>query len=246
MNLLIFFSPSISINFTNILAVTNAIDHITHNAVDALNRITNSWDTVGSQTRGIKSEFDIAGRQTATINQLEQRTEYAHDALGRVITTTRPDQAAEHSQYDALGNLLSYTNAKEIAIVRTTYDGQSRPLTQTNALDFGKSWTYDNVGNRLTRTDANGDTIQYAFDNLNRMQSIQYPDNTGAGFTYDENSNLLTATNEDAELSFVYDTMNRITAVTQSVLSESSVVQYSYNSNGQRTGITYPDSKTAT
>ena len=39
--------------------------------------------------------------------------------------------------------------------------------------------------------------------------------------------------------------MNRITAVTQSVLSESSVVQYSYNNNGQRTGITYPDSKTA-
>ena len=69
---------------------------------------------------------------------------------------------------------------------------------------------------------------------------------TGAGFTYDPNSNLLTATNKDAALSFVYDSMNRVTQVTQniSVYQCSSVVQYSYNNNGQRSSITYPGNKT--
>lgn len=52
-----------------------------------------------------------------------------------------------------------------------------------------------------------------------------------AGFTYGENGNLLTATNKDALLSFVYDTINRIESPQISVNSCSLVVQYTYNKN---------------
>ena len=32
-----------------------------------------------------------------------------------------------------------------------------------------------------------GGKTRYTFDNLNRIESAQYPDSTGAGFTYDQN-----------------------------------------------------------
>jgi len=230
----------------NILATTNAIGHVTHYNVDALNRVTNTWDTVGSQTRSNAIEFDTAGRQTAVVNALAQRTQYAHDALGRVTTTTRPDQATERNALDALGNLLSYTNAKNIAIVRTAYDGQSRPTAQTNALGNGKSWSYDQAGNQLTRTDASGDTTEYTFDSLNQLTNIEYPDGKTAGFTHDQSGNLLTATNTEASLSFGYDTMHRITNVTPSVSSVQAVVKYTHDANGNRSAITYPGNKTVT
>lgn len=87
---------------------------------------------------------------------LGQRTGFLHDPLGRVVTLIRPDLATEHNAYDPLGNLVAYTNAKNVAIVQTTYDGQSRPIAQTNALGNGKSWTYDAAGNLISRRDAEG------------------------------------------------------------------------------------------
>ena len=230
----------------NTLSTTNAIGHVAYNAVDPLNRVTNTWDQVGSQRRANAAEFDAAGRQAAAVNPIGQRTAFAHDALGRVTTMTRPDLATERNAYDAVGNLLCYTNAKNVAVVKTTYDGMSRPIAQTNALGNDRSWNYDAAGNLLTRTDENGDTIEYSFDEMNRIDGIEYPDATAAGFTYDEAGNVLAATDSDAALSFGYDPMNRVAAVTSSVLSVSSVVNYSHDKNGNRTGLTLPGNKTIT
>ena len=218
-------------------AVTNALGHTVYSAVDALNRVTNTWDQVGTQTRRTIRAFDSAGRLSSVTDPVSQTTSYAHDALGRVTTITRPDSATEHNRFDALGNLLSYTNAKGVAVVHTTYDGMSRPTAQTNALDNGKSWTYDPAGNQLTRTDGNGDTTEYSFDGMNRIDAVEYPDDSVLGFTYDRASNLSSASNNDATLTFGYDEMHRVSAVTQSVLSVSSVVEYSHDYNGNRTAL---------
>ncbi len=230
----------------NTLATTNALGHVAYNAVDPLNRVTNAWDQVGSQTRTVSTEFDAAGRRTAVINPLSQRTQFSHDALGRIITTTRPDLATEHNQFDALGNLLRYTNAKNVAIVQTAYDGQSRPIAQTNALGNGKSWTYDAAGNLISRRDAEGAETEYIYDRMNRINRIEYPDNSVAGFSYDAAGNMLSATNADSTLGFGYDPMNRVSSVTSSVFSVLSVVNYSHDKNGNRTGLTLPGNKTVT
>ena len=230
----------------NLIATTNALGHVTHVTVDALNRVTNTWDTVGGQTRSNATEFDIAGRQIAAVNALAQRTQFARDPLGRITTTTRPDLKTEQNQYDSHGNLLRFTNAKGEPVARTGYDAMSRPITRTNALGNVHSWTYDTVGNQLTRTDAKGEETEYAFDVLNRLTAIEYPDDSVAGFTHDPAGNLLTATNNAATLTFGYDEMHRVSAVTQSVLSVSSVVEYSHDYNGNRTGLTYPGNKTVT
>jgi len=120
------------------------------------------------------------------------------------------------------------------------------PLTKTNALGNGKSWTYDAAGNLISRRDAEGAETEYIYDRMNRINRIEYPDNSVAGFSYDAAGNMLSATNADSTLGFGYDPMNRVSSVTSSVFSVLSVVNYSHDKNGNRTGLTLPGNKTVT
>jgi len=100
------------------------------------------------------------------------------------------------------------------------------------------------AGNLISRRDAEGTETGIHAGVLNRETHERHE--KGAGFTYDKAGNLLAATNADATVSFVCDNMNRITSVTSSVYSVYSVVQYSHDKNGNRTGLTLPGNNTVT
>jgi len=98
------------------------------------------------------------------------------------------------------------------------------------------------AGNLISRRDAEGAETGIHAVVLNR--EIHERHEKGAGFSYDKAGNLLAATNADATVSFVCDSMNRITSVTSFVSSVLSVANYSYDHNGNRTGLTLPGNKT--
>jgi RHS repeat-associated protein len=102
------------------------------------------------------------------------------------------------------------------------------------------------AGNLISRRDAEGAETEYSYDRMNRIDRIEYPDNSVVGFTYDPAGNMLSATNSDAAVSFGYDPMNRVSSVISSVFSVLSVVNYSHDKNGNRTGLTLPGNKTIT
>jgi YD repeat-containing protein len=102
------------------------------------------------------------------------------------------------------------------------------------------------AGNLVSRRDAEGAETEYIYDRMNRMNRIEYPDNSVVGFAYDPAGNMLSATNADAAVGFGYDSMNRITAVTSFVSFVTSVANYSYDLNGNRTAIILPGNKTVT
>ncbi len=93
--------------------------------------------------------------------------------------------------------------------------------------DFGIrtiSYTYDDVGNRLTKTD-NGIITTYTYDNNDRLlieNDITY--------TYDNNGNTLTKTSPTENISYSYDYQNRLIEVDDGV----SVVEYAYDTDGMR------------
>ena len=105
--------------------------------------------------------------------------------------------------------------------------------------------TYDPVGNITQRAIDNGQlATQYSFDKMNRMDRIIYPNTSTVAFAYDPNRNLLSVSSALSVVTFSYDSMNRLSSITQSVQSVSSVVTYSYDLNGNRVGITYPGNLT--
>ncbi len=66
---------------------------------------------------------------------------------------------------DALGNATDYE-----------YDTAGR-VTKTVSPDTGTTmYTYNATGTLSTKTDANGTTIKYLHDNLNKLAELSFPD----------------------------------------------------------------------
>ncbi|MBI1869708.1 MAG: RHS repeat protein, partial [Chlamydiae bacterium] len=68
---------------------------------------------------------------------------------------------------------------------------------------------YDKVSNVTQKKTANGVTLSYVYDALNRLTTKTTPEQTYA-FTYDSLSRLIGASNTASNLSFVYDAVSQL------------------------------------
>jgi RHS repeat-associated protein len=117
-----------------------------------------------------------------------------------------------------------------------TYD-QANRLTQVSAGGQTLTYTYSPTSQRLTMVDPTG-TTTYAYDNLDRLTSTQYPDGKTVTATYDDAGNRVTLTNPGAiTMTAQYDGANRLTQLTQGSLTWT----FQYDGAGNRTRLTHPN-----
>ena len=83
---------------------------------------------------------------------------------------------------------------------------------------------FDSNGNLLNSTDRTGIKTLHKYDSLNRLKTVTYCGTpatgttiTGTSYTYDKNSNMLKAQNENATVTYNYDARNRVLNETSSV-----------------------------
>ena len=81
---------------------------------------------------------------------------------------------------------------------------------------------YDAAGNKLSSTDARGNTTDYVYDALNRLTTTILPDATSIDqlgravlqTSYDLAGNIVAQTDEDGRVTqFAYDRLNRVTQI---------------------------------
>lgn len=100
---------------------------------------------------------------------------FAYDDRGRLILETKAGGAQLSYGYDAAGNRTSMTTPQ--GTTTYTYDALNRLQTVTD--DTGSTaYAYDAVGNLASTIYPNGTTTAYAYDDLNRLVSME---NTGPG-----------------------------------------------------------------
>ena len=58
-------------------------------------------------------------------------------------------------------------------------------MNETTPLGHATSYSYDAVGNLVSKTDPGGNTIIYTYDALNRLPRTQYPDGKSVVYAYD-------------------------------------------------------------
>jgi YD repeat-containing protein len=91
-----------------------------------------------------------------------------------------------------------------------------------------------------------GRTINFAYDELNRLKTKTYPDSTTAAYTYDLASRLSEVVDSAGTSdSFTYDTRNRLTqasAVYSFISGQTFTRSYGYDDDSNRTSFTYPQS----
>jgi len=165
----------------------------------------NITDADGNMT---SFETNAKNELTAVVDALGQRTEYAYDELGNLI-----------SQTDANGNV-------------TRYEYNSVGLRTAVILPDGKrsSIEYDATGNPAQSIDFNGAVTLYEYDDLNRISRVILEDGSELGYTYDVAGQLERITDATGTTVQAYDDEGRLISRTT---PDGLTISYAYGADGE-------------
>jgi RHS repeat-associated protein len=206
-------------NFGNLIQTTDQLGHISTATYDILGKILTVTDSEGGTTRHSYDDFE---RLVSILNAAGGKITYEYDASSNLISITTPSSAKTVFQYDSLNRLSRVTNS----------------------LGEVTNFSYDRRGNLASKTNAKGQSITYIYDALNRLIRKTKPDDVTA-FSYDAKGNMLSAADNDSNLSFVYDALNRLISVRTIATSSQpeTLTRYSYDANGNRLTMLAPSGK---
>jgi YD repeat-containing protein len=234
---------------------------------------TNTYDISGNLTQ--RQVATPAGSRTWnwTYDQYG-RVLTATDPLGRVSTNTYyPNTEAQNTSLpNSRGMLATATNPLGHTTTITSYNPHGQPLSITDANGLVTSMTYDTRQRMTTRT-VNNQTTTYQYDGVGQLTKVTLPDASYLTYTYDGAhrltqiqdglNNKITYTldnigNRTAEYvtdasgalartrSRVYDALNRLQKDIGGATPATQVTQYTYDNNGNQTGMTDPLSRITT
>ena len=241
-------------NLGRVITKTDQAGKVTGYGYDALGRLTSvTQDAVqGGLNLLTQYGYDQVGNRISQTDANNHTTTYQYDQLGRRIGRILPAGQSESYVYDAAGNLKSKTdfNGKTTTYA---YDTSNRLLSKTPDASFAAppvGFTYFANGLRQTMADVSG-TTTFGYDTRNRLTSKQTPFGT-LSYTYDNAGDVLTLNSSNADgasLTYTYDTLNRLSTVTDNRLlaqgATSGVTTYNYDAVGNLQNFSYPNGVTS-
>lgn len=212
--------------------------------------------------------YDAEGNVDKVTDALGRETTSEYDPLGRLkrslqnatAAATAMDRAETLLQYDALDRVTKLTDPK-LLDTNTAYNGFGDPMQLVSPDTGTTSYTYDSAGNRTQRTDANGRVVQYAYDGLNRIIAMTYPQEPALNETYVYDvaqsdcasgetflaGRLSRMSNAGSNTTYCYNRFGDLTRKVQRVQDEAFTVnktftlQWQFAANGRLQTMTYPD-----
>lgn len=225
-------------------------------AYDALGRVT----FVTTPDNAVVSTA-YSGNIVTVTDQAGKDRQSTTDALGRLTQVIEDPGTGGLNYsttyvYDVMGNLKSMTQGSQ---TRTfTYDSLSRLKSAVNPESGTISYSYDNNGNLMQKTDARSISTTFTYDQLNRVTLMNYSDVTpDVKYFYDAQTLPLGAPNFDRGSSigrrvavttggttagsyYGYDALGQTLRRIQQTDSVNHLVEATYNKAGAMTSETYP------
>jgi RHS repeat-associated protein len=181
-------------------------------------------------------QYSLTGQYSTISFPNGQSRNYSYDDQGRLLqlanTLGATDLGTFAYGYDnpLLGQRTSMTSG--LGMTNYSYDSnyQLTGATYPNTAPFNgevHSWTYDNIGNRLTNT-VNASTANYTYfkNGSNPLNGQRLQSDGTKTYTYDANGNVT----GDGTYTYTWDYENRLTGITGGGLTAS----YSYDYLGRR------------
>jgi RHS repeat-associated protein len=211
---------------------------------------------------GSKVVYRYDGANNLTSVQDERHTAanttYAYDSTNRLSLVTQTLSSAPSSQvatayaYDIHGNLTSVTDPNG-NVTSYVYDDFGRMIQQTSPVTGATTYTYDPAGNLLSTIDANSVTTTRVYDALNRVTSAASSGESTetTSWTYDGTApfalgRLETMTDPTGSTSYGYERRGSLQHEQKIVGSATYSTAYQYDSDGNRSLMTYPSGRIVT
>ncbi len=188
----------------------------TNYTFDELNRLETVIDTNGGVTTYfyndnsnlIRTEFPNGTVETREYDTLNRLTYIATtDINGEIISSFR-------YELDAEGHRTQVTE-QDGRLVKYYYDDLDR-LTKEEIFDVGGTdatrtieYTYDAVGNRLSRFDSGEGTTLYTYDNNDRLLT-ETTDGVVTTYSYDNNGNTVSKSTNGVTVTYEWNAENRL------------------------------------
>jgi RHS repeat-associated protein len=230
----------------NQLTQTDANHHTTTYAYDRMGRRTKRTLPLGmSETYA----YNLAGNLTSRTDFRGKTTTFAHDLMNRVVSKT-PDASlsapAINFTYTATGQRQTMADASGT----TTYTYSTRDRLVSKATPQGTlTYTHDGAGNikSIRSSNANGVTVNYNYDELNRLSNV-VDNNLSTGttaYTYDLNGNLESTTYPNAvRTAYTFNSLNRLTNVNGAKGATLANYAYTLGTAGNRLSVTEANGRT--
>jgi RHS repeat-associated protein len=226
-------------------------------------KVTESWD--GTEAPVTEYFYDAVGNRTGMRNANRV-------AVGTAESGTNCDST--YGTGNGVDNDSDSAVDDGCLSVAYQYDAKNRLTKVIQARIAGASssriteYTYDADDNLATVIDprhaGTGRSTAYTYDDANRLTKIAYPDvHYYTDFTYDEagrrlsmkdtrgaceagySTNCAVNTMKDDTTYYTYDDNGRLLTVQTNFADTARTVTYGYDAAGNRTSVTYPDSKVA-
>jgi RHS repeat-associated protein len=150
---------------------------------------------------------DAVGNRTSKTDQSTGvASNYTYDPVYQLTQVVQGVSTTESYSFDAVGNRLSSLGGSPYVY------NSSNELTS----DPSASFTYDNNGNPLTKTDTSG-TTTYTWDFENRLTSVALPGTAGTvTFKYDPQGRRIQKSSPSGTTNYLYDGNNLLEEIDSS------------------------------
>lgn len=204
------------------------------------------------------TEYDAAGNQTVVTNPLGQRTLTVYDGMNRPfirvtnwdgVTTISDAADCQFPPQEPDSNLCTVTLYDEQGRPTATidplgnqtemaYDSFGRVVTTTRYLEgtpVQQHTIYNAVGNRVSQTDAEGNTVTFRYDRLDRPVATISAEGVVVTQTYDAAGRVVSTTNNlGQDTTMEYDDLDRLVSSTD---PEENTTTYEYDLLGNQVAV---------
>jgi RHS repeat-associated protein len=194
---------------------TDALGNVTTFSYDGLDRRTLVQAPLGVTSATI---YDLSGNAVRTADALGVMTSYAFDGLNRQTAVNLPTGAITQTGYDPVSNARTVIDSVNNQ-TNYVYDNLNREIKFTDPNGNSGTMAYDAASRLTAQTDRLGRTILYGYDNADRKTQETWKAANGTvvntqSWSYDNNGNTLTASDNTGTITQAFDVLNRLTSKT--------------------------------
>ncbi len=213
---------------TGKVTATDALGHARKFYFDHRGWLVKTEDARGN---AVHRAFDDHYNVVSLTDPAGRSYSYGYDSRGNLVRSTDPlghvtrftftgpfDRLA--SRRDANGNLTRYAYTVSDDLQSITYADGSQ-----------ESWTYDELGNRITWTNRRSRSIGYAYDPSGRIISKNYADGSQVTYSYDHHGNPTNAADAAGSITLEFNDKDQLIKISY---PGGKFLMFTYDASGRR------------